>query len=224
MLGFGLAHSILIPHYPSLLSTLSLLVAAFRAQFRTQPHPAEQIALLHPNITLVENTFTIPISVGLAIPYQTIAVTLFALVSMHFGKQLHDYVTSTHGHPKAKTPARSTSPPPKPMKRQRFASPLLELDATSVFLARDLITQGIKYYLERNLYQAGLKFEEASKSTGASPVDKAIASEWLGRTLYRQARRMVGAESEARTMMGLAARAFERSVRLDSTRATARAS
>lgn len=142
-----------------------------------------------------------PIPLGTPLSFATIFGTLLVLATIPLG--LRAYKTST------------TLPPPR---RTRSSSPLLEMDPTSVLCARDLIVEGMESYGARHLSLAETHFSTAAQSRCA-PLDKAIACEWLGRTRYRLAR-----TQDLREAMERAGAAFARSVRLDGSRATARAS
>ena len=142
-----------------------------------------------------------PIPLGTPLSFATIVGTFLVLATIPLG--LHAY--------------KSSNSPPSP-RRTRSSSPLLEMDPGSVLTARDLIVDGMAAYGARHLSLAETHFSSAAQSRCA-PLDKAIASEWLGRTRYRLAR-----TQDSRDAMELAGAAFARSVRLDGSRATARAS
>jgi tetratricopeptide (TPR) repeat protein len=103
-------------------------------------------------------------------------------------------------------------------RRSRAASPLAELNGDELLEARRLLPLGVAVYDSRQLSLAVSTFSSIlSLACGSS--DKAIASEWLGRALYRLAR----SDGNDLTRLGQAISAFERAIRLDPSAATPRA-
>ncbi|KAI5480191.1 hypothetical protein MNV49_001519 [Pseudohyphozyma bogoriensis] len=164
------------------------------------PPPALQplIAIVgpHDNSTLSSAP---PTSLGSPFPSATLPAVAFA--ALFFGTL-------------AFLSNRTDSAPP----RTRESSPLLEQDPVSVVSARALIADGTRRYALGQLTLAASLFLEASQSR-CSPRDKAMATEWLGRTRYRLARAQDSSE-----LMSSAVASFQRAVRLDGNKATSRAS
>lgn len=93
------------------------------------------------------------------------------------------------------------------------------LDPVGLATARELLQVGVTAYGRSDLKTAQVAFA-AVLDSGSPTGEKASASEWLGRTLYRLGR-VHGAD---RLYLQEAAAAFERSIRLAAQRATPRAS
>ncbi|ORY70651.1 hypothetical protein BCR35DRAFT_354577 [Leucosporidium creatinivorum] len=111
-----------------------------------------------------------------------------------------------------------SSPNKRPLTRSRSPSPLLELNPSSITEARTLLPLAIAAYHSSNLTLAITHFTSIT-SLACAPADKATSAEWLGRALYRLARR-----TGEREEMEEACRAFERALRMNGGNATARAS
>lgn len=111
-----------------------------------------------------------------------------------------------------------SQPIKRPRSRSHSPSPLLELNPSSITEARTLLPLAISAYHSSNLSLALTHFTTIS-NLACAPSDKATAPEWLGRAQYRLAR-MTG----ERERMEEACRAFERTLRMDGTSASARAS
>ncbi|BGP09306.1 hypothetical protein JCM10049v2_005170 [Rhodotorula toruloides] len=103
--------------------------------------------------------------------------------------------------------------------RSRETSPLLELNGDDALEGRRLLAIGVQQYATSRLSQAVETFSTVLQLACATS-DKALAAEWLGRSLYRLAR----ADGNHQEKLQQAAQAFERSIRLDVGRASPRAS
>ncbi|GAA6011819.1 hypothetical protein JCM10207_004255 [Rhodosporidiobolus poonsookiae] len=109
--------------------------------------------------------------------------------------------------------------PPTEARRSRATSPLAELNGEDLLKARQLLQTGMEQYETNQLSRAAATFSTIVHLACGAP-DRAIASEWLGRALYRLARR----DGNDAQLLQRSIGAFERSVRLDGTRASPRAS
>lgn len=101
--------------------------------------------------------------------------------------------------------------------RTRAVSPLLDLNGDDLLKARQLVELGTKQFDSRGYLDSISTFERVLPL--ACPVgDKALASEYLGKNHFHLARH----SSNDRTHLGESKKAFERSIRLDKTRAIPR--
>ncbi|BGP33305.1 hypothetical protein JCM10296v2_005101 [Rhodotorula toruloides] len=103
--------------------------------------------------------------------------------------------------------------------RSRETSPLLDLNGDGALEGRRLLAIGVRQYAASRLSEAVETFSNVLQLACATS-DKALAAEWLGRSLYCLAR-ATGSNEEK---LQQAAQAFERSIRLDVGRAGPRAS
>ena len=209
------------------------LAAALAYSLRPQPasssphevalEPTRSLRYIPLNDTAQVSHFATPIPIGSSVPLPVVALlaTLLAGVSASVPLILHRRsVASTR--PQCAARSRSSTPPsPVTLDRRlvRATSPLLELNGDALLRARALLPIGVEHYTSSRLMNAAAAFTEIV-SLACAPADKGLASEWLGRTLYRLAR-TGGSNREA---LERAAAAFERAIRLDGGRATPRAS
>ncbi|GAA5864897.1 hypothetical protein JCM8547_009264 [Rhodosporidiobolus lusitaniae] len=105
-------------------------------------------------------------------------------------------------------------------RRSRATSPLVELNGEDLLEARRLFPIGLSQYSSSQLSAAASTFTSIL-SLACGPHDKSLASEWLGRTLYRLSRLDIGGDP---SFLPRSIAAFERSIRLDPSRASPRAS
>lgn len=104
-------------------------------------------------------------------------------------------------------------------RRTRAVSPLAELNGEGLLEARRLLPIGVAAYDSRQVSRAVSTFSTILTLACGSP-DKAIAAEWLGRTLFRLAR----GDGNNSNLLSRSIAAFERSIRLDPSAASPRAS
>ncbi|GAA5948817.1 hypothetical protein JCM3765_003912 [Sporobolomyces pararoseus] len=161
-----------------------------------QPTPSARFApmLVH-NSTTVFSPFATPVPVAdtFTLPIYALAFTLVAAVP-----------TSIHLLRKGAAPSKLLSSP----------SPLLELNGDAVLSARERLTLGISHFNSRRIHFA-ITTLTPILDLACAPNDKALASEWLGRNYYLLARQS-GNDTD---LFLKAEKAFERSIRLDRTRA-----
>ncbi|GAA5922734.1 hypothetical protein JCM3775_006115 [Rhodotorula graminis] len=208
------------------------LAAALACTLRPQPfRPASHEVALEPtrslryvplNETAQVSHFATPIPIGssVTLPVVALLATLLVGASASVPLLLHRRARAA-ARPECVARSRSATPP-SPVAVRRFdraTSPLLELNGDALLRARELLPMGIEHYTSSRLTDAAATFVEIV-SLACAPADKGLASEWLGRTLYRLAR-TGGSNREA---LERAAAAFERAIRLDGGRATPRAS
>ncbi|GAA5917382.1 hypothetical protein JCM8208_003893 [Rhodotorula glutinis] len=209
------------------------LAAALAFSLRPQPaRPSPHDVALEPtrslhyvplNETAQVSHFATPIPIGSSVPLPVLALlaTLVVGASASVPLLLHRRAQAAT---RPECAARSRSPTPSTpvvthRRLDRATSPLLELNGDALLRARELLPIGIEHYTSSRLTDAAATFTEIV-SLACAPADKGLASEWLGRTLYRLAR-TGGSNREA---LERAAAAFERAIRLDGGRATPRAS
>ncbi|GAA5862257.1 hypothetical protein JCM1840_001696 [Sporobolomyces johnsonii] len=179
-----------------------------------KPTPSTPRFVPFDNTTAVVSHFATPLPVGrsFALPIYALAVTFLAGVPISFRLLRRSFGSRMSG-----TRSRSFSSSSSASKRS--TSPLLELNGAALLEARDLLPIGIAHYTSNRLRDAISTFSSILP-LACAPADKAAASEWLGRSLYRLARQ----EGHDQPKFAEAAKAFERSIRMDQTRATPRAS
>ncbi|GAA5839488.1 hypothetical protein JCM9279_005958 [Rhodotorula babjevae] len=210
------------------------LAAALVYSLRPQPasssphevalEPTRALRYVPLNETSQVSHFATPIPIGgpsVPLPVVALLATLVAAVSASVPLILHRRSVASM-RPQCAARSRSSTPPsPIALDRRldRATSPLLELNGDALLRARELLPIGIAHYTSLRLMDAAATFTEIV-SLACTPADKGLASEWLGRTLYRLAR-TGGSNREA---LERAAAAFERAIRLDGGRATPRAS
>ncbi|GAA5920272.1 hypothetical protein JCM1841_003012 [Sporobolomyces salmonicolor] len=201
----------------SFLLTCGLTCSLYRHYQLT--HPAEPTRstprfVPNDNATAVVSHFATPLPVGtsFALPIYALVVTFLAGVPVSF-----HILRRSLGFRMGATRSRSFSS--GSLASKRCTSPLLELNGDALLEARELLPIGVAHYTSNRLRDAISTFSSILP-LACAPADKAAASEWLGRSLYRLARQ----EGHDQPKFAEAAKAFERSIRMDQTRATPRAS
>ncbi|BGP17614.1 hypothetical protein JCM10213_001265 [Rhodosporidiobolus nylandii] len=170
--------------------------------------PTRSLRFIPVNETLIETShFATPLPVGSALGVPAYALLLTAVVALAASVPLVRRSLAASG---------ATSEEDE--RRRRASSPLAELNGSDLLEARRLLPLGIAAYHSRSL-TAAIETFSSILALACGPADKALASEWLGRAHYRLAR-----ADANRTSMEKAVAAFERSVRLDGSRAAPRAS
>ncbi|BGP41245.1 hypothetical protein JCM10449v2_005220 [Rhodotorula kratochvilovae] len=194
--------------------------AVLSTAMKLQPEPTRALHFVPLNETAEVSQFATPIPVGsaLSLPVYALLFTLIAGVSASV-PLLRRHRAEVASRPSCTARARSRSASSTPPTRSRATSPLLELNGDALLSARALLPLGISQYAARNLSAATATFG-AIVALPCAPADKALASEWRGRALYRLAR----ADGNDPALLEEAAGAFERAIRLDGGRATPRAS
>ncbi|GAA6006788.1 tetratricopeptide repeat protein [Rhodotorula paludigena] len=183
-----------------------------------QLEPTRSLRYVPLNETTVVSHFATPIPIGstFSLPFYLLAAALATAGCASIPFILHRRTSSTTA---AMCTRRSRTDTPVSPPRSRATSPLLELHGDALLEARALLPRGIEQYAKGQLSEAATTFRNIC-GLACAPPDKALASEWLGRTLYRLAQR----DASRGAYLVEAAEAFERSVRLDQARATPRAS
>ncbi|GAA6049344.1 hypothetical protein JCM3770_007299 [Rhodotorula araucariae] len=194
--------------------------ALLSAAVNLQPEPTRALYYVPLNETARVSQFATPIPVGSALPLPVYALffTLVAGISASV-PLLRRRRARFASRPSCSAHARSLPAASTPLTRTRALSPLLELNGDALLEARALLSLGIEQYTAGLLSAASATFG-AVVALPCAPADKALASEWRGRALYRLAR----ADGDDRARLDDAAGAFDRAIRLDSGRATPRAS
>ncbi|BGP01060.1 Proteophosphoglycan 5 [Rhodotorula toruloides ATCC 204091] len=166
------------------------------------------------NDTASVSHFATPIPIG-----STLSVPIYALLLPAIFAGTAVAISLTRRTPTA-SPSRSRcSSAAARFDRSRETSPLLDLNGDDALQGRRLLALGVQQYATSRLSEAVKTFSTVLRLACASP-DKALAAEWLGRSLYRLARAYGNDEEKLQQ----AAQAFERSIRLDVGRASPRAS
>ncbi|GJN90025.1 hypothetical protein Rhopal_003022-T1 [Rhodotorula paludigena] len=183
-----------------------------------QIEPTRSLRYVPLNETTVVSHFATPIPIGstFSLPFYLLVAALATAGCASIPFIVHRRTSPTTA---AMCTRRSRTKSPVSPPRSRATSPLLELHGDALLEARALLPRGIEQYAKGQLSEAATTFGTIC-GLACAPPDKALASEWLGRTLYRLARQ----DRSSSTYLAEAAEAFERSIRLDQARATPRAS
>ncbi|GAA5895764.1 tetratricopeptide repeat protein [Sporobolomyces salmoneus] len=173
------------------------------AQSLRQPTPSTRfVPVIADNSTTVFSPFATPLPVAdtFTLPLYAIAFTLLTAVptSIHLLRRGGGSSNPSTAHIRA-------------------TSPLLELNGDAVLSARERLSIGVSHFIARRIQLAISTFTPIL-DLACSPVDKSVASEWLGRCYYLLARQS-GNDLE---LLEQAQKSLERSIRLDSTRAEPR--
>jgi len=202
---FALAAYIAAPHVqPYLQPFLQPYLPLVMSLIHPTATPTDNLAVVEfvavVNETLAPIPFATPITIGTSLPLTAYAAAVGLLVAA------------------TATSALLTSRRPAPLTKTS-QSPLLELNASAVLLARELLPRAQLAYNQCNLHAAETDLA-AVLSLACAPIDKAIACELLGRTRYRLARQ----DRSDRAKLVLAAETLARAVRMNPASGSARAS
>ncbi|GAA5926812.1 uncharacterized protein JCM15063_000376 [Sporobolomyces koalae] len=159
----------------------------------------------HDNSTRVYSPFATPLPVAdtFALPIYALFITVLTAVPM----SMHLLLRGTPSKERESADDKS-----------RAQSPLIEMNGDGILAARECLSSGIEHYNAHRLDAATAAFASIL-DLACAPDDKARAAEWLGRTHYRAARQA----GDDLALFDKAAKAFERSIRADRTRAEPRA-
>ncbi|BGP25748.1 proteophosphoglycan 5 [Rhodotorula toruloides] len=202
--------------------SLTAALAFTRRRLHTDHHSSPQVDIeptrvvhyVPYNETASVSHFAKPIPVG-----STLSVPLYALLVPAILAGTVVAISLTRRTPALISSRRRCSSAPTRFDRSRETSPLLDLNGDDALEGRRLLAVGVEHYGTSRLSQAIDTFSTVLQLACATS-DKALAAEWLGRSLYRLAR----ADGNDAEKLQQAAQAFERSIRLDVGRASPRAS
>lgn len=164
-----------------------------------KPTPSTRfVPIVRDNSTATFNAFATPVPIAhdMSVPFCALAVTLLAAIptSVRLLRQ---------GNRAERSAPQSLAP-----------SPLLELNGDAVLSARESLSLGISQYTSRQLQRA-VRTLTRILDMACAPLDKSMASESLGCCYYELARQ----SGDDASLLEDAKKAFERAIRLDSTRA-----